>query len=49
MIDLQSILACYPPQLATNAASLDKHSATPEFNKYSPMMRQCGQIKSGTF
>ena len=22
-------------------ASLDKHSATPEFKKYSPMMRQC--------
>ena len=30
-------------------ASLDKHSATPEFRKYSPMMRQCGQMKVEKF
>ena len=30
-------------------ASLDKHSATPEFKKYSPMMRQCGQMKVERF
>ncbi len=30
-------------------ASLDKHSATPEFKKYSPMMRQCGQMKVEKF
>jgi quinol monooxygenase YgiN len=29
--------------------SLDKHSATPEFKKYSPMMRQCGQMKVERF
>ena len=33
----------------TDAASLDKHSATPEFKKYSPMMRQCGQMKVEKF
>ena len=30
-------------------ASLDKHSNTPEFKKYSPMMRQCGQMKVERF
>ena len=30
-------------------ASLDKHSNTPEFKKYSPMMRQCGQMKVEKF
>ena len=30
-------------------ASLDKHSATSEFKKYSPMMRQCGQMKVEKF
>ena len=30
-------------------ASLDKHSNTPEFLKYSPMMRQCGQMKVEKF
>jgi quinol monooxygenase YgiN len=30
-------------------ASLDKHSATPEFKKYSPMMRQCSQMKVERF
>lgn len=29
--------------------SLDKHSATPEFEKYSPMMRQRGQMKVERF
>ena len=29
--------------------SLDKHSAMPEFKKYSPMMRQCGQMKVERF
>ena len=32
-----------------DTASLDKHSATPEFKKYSPMMRQCGQMKVEKF
>ena len=32
-----------------DAASLDKHSATPEFKKYSPMMRQCGEMKVEKF
>ena len=32
-----------------DASSLDKHSATPEFMKYSPMMRQCGQMKVEKF
>ena len=32
-----------------DAASLDKHSATPEFKKYSPMMRQCGEMKVERF
>lgn len=32
-----------------NLSSLDKHSATPEFKKYSPMMRQCGQMKVEKF
>lgn len=32
-----------------DAASLDKHAATPEFKKYSPMMRQCGQMKVEKF
>ncbi len=30
-------------------ASLDKHSATLEFKKYSPMMRQCGEMKVEKF
>lgn len=30
-------------------ASLDKRSDTPEFKKYSPMMRQCGQMKVEKF
>ena len=33
----------------TDAASLDKHAATPEFKKYSPMMRQCGEMKVERF
>lgn len=33
----------------TDAAALDKHSSTPEFKKYSPMMRQCGQMKVEKF
>lgn len=32
-----------------NLAALDKHSATPEFKKYSPMMRQRGQMKVERF
>ena len=33
----------------TDAASLDKHAATPEFKNYSPMMRQCGEMKVERF
>lgn len=33
----------------TDTASLEKHSATPEFKKYSPMMRQYGQMKVERF
>jgi quinol monooxygenase YgiN len=29
--------------------SLDKHSTTPEFKKYSPMMRLCGRMKVERF
>ena len=33
----------------TDATSLEKHSATTEFKKYSPMMRQCGEMKVERF